>query len=360
MHEYIIGKTGVGKSTLLEHHALGNEGGFAFLDPHGDSAMKLADTIDCIFWEPSDTEHVIGFNPLKNIPSGQRHLVAAQVVSSFKAIWGESWGPRLEWILYNSLRLLLDNNATLLDIPLVLTDSSYRTRCLRRASFKKFWENEFEAWDDRYRNEAIAPVLNKVGQLTANPVLAGILAHGTINISRVMDRGQRLVVNLSKGKLGEEPSHLLGALLVSAFAQAAEARANIPFEERRPFTLYVDEFQNFATDSFARILSEARKYRLDLVLAHQFLGQVPDLLRQAVFGNVGRFVSFKVGSEDAPLIARELGLHNPEILTDLERFEAWERVGMQPNNFKSDAPIGAKERISAVRRRTHSRYVRAA
>jgi hypothetical protein len=199
-----------------------------------------------------------------------------------------------------------------------------------------------------------------VGQLTANPVLAGILAHGTINISRVMDRGQRLVVNLSKGKLGEEPSHLLGALLVSAFAQAAEQRANIPFEERRPFTLYVDEFQNFATDSFARILSEARKYRLDLVLAHQFLGQVPDLLRQAVFGNVGRFVSFKVGSEDAPLIARELGLHNPEILTDLERFEAWERVGMQPNNFKSDAPVRAKGRISAVRNRTRSRYVRVA
>lgn len=375
MHSYIIGKSGVGKSTFLENHALENEGGFAFLDPHGDSAEKLADTIDCIFWEPSDTEHVIGFNVLENVPEPQRHLVAAQVVSSFKAIWGDSWGPRLEWILYNSVSLLLDNNGSLLDIPKLLTDSGYLSKCLRplhkrliknptdhaAGARRNFWLYEFDALQPRERAAAISPVLNKVGQLAANPVLSGILRHNTIDISRIMNRGQRLVVNLSKGQLGEEPSHLLGALLVSAFAQAAEGRANIPFAERRPFTLYVDEFQNFATNNFSRILSEARKYRLDLVLAHQFLGQLPDLLRQAVFGNVGRFISFKIGSEDAPVIARELGFPaTAEELIDLNRFEAWERsTSIMPKQFKTAAPIAGRGRLAAVRRRTWSRYTTA-
>jgi hypothetical protein len=389
-HCYVLGKSGVGKSTFLENHALENEGGFAFLDPHGDSAEKLADTIDCIFWEPSDTAHIIGFNVLENVPEPQRHLVAAQVVSSFKAIWGDSWGPRLEWILYNSVSLLLDNSGSLLDIPKLLTDNSFQSKCLRplhrrlirnptdhaAAARRNFWLYEFDALPPRERAAAIGPVLNKVGQLAANPVLSGILRHNTIDISRIMNRGQRLVVNLSKGQLGEEPSHLLGALLVAAFAQAAEGRAVIPFEERRPFTLYVDEFQNFATDSFSRALSEARKYRLELVLAHQYLGQLSDTLRLAVLGNVGRTICFRVGPEDAEALAPifglhvptemghdsitssscEFGLHSPRPLIELPRFEAWERVDLEIGDFKTAAPVAGRGRLAAVRRRTWSRY----
>jgi hypothetical protein len=321
-HAYLIGKSGTGKSTFLQNLILKNEGGFAVLDPHGDLAESIADRTDCIYFDPSKIP--MGFNVLQNVSAHQRHLVASNVVSSFKAIWADSWGPRLEWILYNAVRLLIDNNKTLLDIPTVLTSTTFRTRCIRKASFEKFWENEFDQWDDRYRNDAIAPVLNKVGQMVADPMLNRILGgRSTLKPTHIMNHSQRLVVNLSKGKLGETPSHLLGALIVSAFSQAAHARADIPPEERVPFTLYVDEFQNFATDSFASILSEARKYKLFLVLAHQFVKQVPELLRQAVFGNVGTMISFRLGAEDAPLIAKELDLHNPEILSDLPNFEAY-------------------------------------
>jgi hypothetical protein len=319
-HCYIIGKSGTGKSTFLQNDILNNQNGFCLLDPHGDLAEAVADNVDCIYFDPPDIS--LGFNVLENVPKAQRHLVAANIVSSFKAIWGDSWGPRLEWILYNCLRLLLDNNQSLLDIPTVLTDKTYRTRLLRSASFENFWEQEFNRWDDRFRNDAIAPVLNKVGQLVADPTLNKILAgKTTLKPWRIIAKRQRLVVNLSKGKLGDAPSHLLGALLVSAFYQAATTG------ERTPFTLYVDEFQNFATDTFASILSEARKFHLQIFLSHQYLGQLPDQLRQAVFGNVSTFTSFRVGAEDAPHLALELGLKNPEMLTDLPPYRAYRRVG---------------------------------
>ena len=358
MHQYIVGKSGSGKSTFLLHQVLANEDGFAVLDPHGDLAERIADTIPCIYWDTSDTDHVSGFNPLANVPEAQRHLVADQVVVSFKAIWGDSWGPRMEWILYNAVRLLLDNHGTLLDIPQVLTDGKYRMRLLRKASFRSFWENEFAEWEERYRNDAVAPVLNKVGQFVANPVLHNILSHSTINISRVMETGERLVVNLSKGRLGATPSHLLGALLVSAISQAAQARAAIPPEERRPFTLYADEFQNFATDSFASILSEARKFNLSLVTAHQFLGQVPELLRQAVFGNAGRIASFRVAAEDAALIAAELGLKNPDMLVDLPPFNAWERSGPDPHHLTVPPAPATQRRLERNRARARANYAR--
>jgi hypothetical protein len=233
-HRYVIGKSGTGKSTYLQNLILDTEGGFALLDPHGDLAEAVADSIDCIYFDPILTP--IGFNVLENVPVERRHLVASNVVSSFKAIWADSWGPRLEWICYNALRLLLDNNKTLLDIPAVLTDPVFRRRCLARATYPDFWHNEFETWDARYRNEAIAPVLNKVGQLAADPTLRRILGgKSSLKPERIMNKGQKLVVNLSKGKMGDIPSHLLGALLVSAFAQAADRRSTIPEENRVPF-----------------------------------------------------------------------------------------------------------------------------
>jgi hypothetical protein len=362
-HLYIIGKSGTGKSTFLQNAILQNAGGFCLLDPHGDLAEAIADTIDCIYFDPSELQ--LGFNVFENVPEPSRPLVAAQIVASFNAVWGDSWGPRMEWILLNSLRLLLDNNQTFLGLSKLLIDDNYRNRLLRRCTdpiVRAFWHYEFDAYDDRFRKEAIAPIQNKVGQLLANPTLRNIVGqqHSTLRPGRIMNRGQRLVVNLAKGKLGDAPSHLLGALLVTAFAQAAERRASLAPEDRVPFTLYVDEFQNFATDSFATILSEARKFKLSLVIAHQFLGQVPEPLRQAVFGNVGTMMSFRIGAEDAPLVADELGLKNPEVLSDLANFGAWVRVGGPYNAqlLTTAPPPPAAGRLPAVRQRTRSRYCR--
>jgi hypothetical protein len=363
MHEYIIGKSGTGKSTFLRNLILNNEGGFAVLDPHGDLAEVIADTIECIYFDPSELQ--LGFNVLENVSIEKRPLVAAQIIASFKAIWGDSWGHRMEWILMNSLRLLLDNNHTLLGLTKLLTNDSYRAHLLRKCSdpvIRAFWDTEFARYDDRFRKEAIAPIQNKVGQLLANPTLRNILGqqNSTLKVDRIMNKGQRLIVNLSKGKLGEEPSHLLGALLVSGFYEAAQRRATIPENERVPFTLYVDEFQNFATESFATILSEARKFKLSLVLAHQFLGQLPDLLRQAVFGNVGVMTAFRVGAEDAPIIAAELGLGNPTALIDLSNFQAYTRKG-GPYNFKfiqTEPPRPTAHRLASVKRFTKASYTR--
>lgn len=360
MHEFIIGKSGTGKSTFLQNLILDNQGGFAILDPHGDLAETIADTVECIYFDP--TEIPIAHNILYNVPDRQRHLVTAQVVASFRAIWADSWGPRLEWILYNSVRLLLDNNQTLLDIPAVLTDSAYRTRCLNRATYRKFWDNEFGVWDDRYRNDAIAPVLNKVGQLVADPTVRQTLGQtrSTLNIERIMNKGQKLVVNLSKGKLGETPSSLLGSLIISAFFQAAERRAQIPYEERMPFTIYIDEFASFATDHFATILSESRKWKLSMILVQQFLAQAPPLLRQAVFGNVRKMTAFRLGAEDAPLIAAELGLGSPAALIDLANFEAWTRVGGPFNSelVRTVPPRSTRGHLEAAKRFTRASYCR--
>lgn len=357
-HTYIIGKTGTGKSTFLQNEILENKGGFCLLDPHGDLAERIADTIDVIYFDP--TTLPLGFNVLANVPVGQRHLVAQNVTSSFKAIWQDSWGPRLEWILYNSLRLLLDNNGSVIDIPKLLTNQSFRLKCLSKSSYRAFWDDEFEQWDNRYRNDAIAPVLNKIGQLVADPILSRIFrGKTTLKPAKIMNQGQRLVVNLAKGKLGETASHLLGALITSAFMSAAQARADISENERKPFTLYVDEFQNFATDSFSSILSEARKWKLRLILSHQFLGQVPELLRKAVFGNVSTFISFRVGAEDAPLVASELGITNPEVLTDLPPHRAYRRIGGPYNAelFDTDPPPLTNGRLQAVRNHTRACYV---
>lgn len=377
-HLYLIGKTGTGKSTLLYNMMradLERGHGFALLDPHGDLATAIADatpawrTNAVVYLDPSDLEFPLAFNPLYNIDVDRRPLVAAHIVAAFQHIWGSSWGPRLEYILTNALRLLLDApGSTLLGLPRLLADERYRQRLLAHARdpmVRSFWQNEFGKYNDRYATEAIAPIQNKVGTLLSPPALRNMLGQvkSTIDIRQLMDRGQVLIVNLSKGKLGEAPTHLLGAFLATAFAQAAESRADIPEIERRDFTLYADEFQHFATDSFASILSEARKYRLALVLAHQFLGQLPDLLRQAVIGNAGSIVAFRLGAEDANLIADELGIDNTSTLTDTANFAAWLKLLhhgslTDPHCLQTLPPEPVIGRFDAVRNRTRARYAR--
>lgn len=379
-HLYIIGKTGTGKSTLLYNLMradLEAGHGFALLDPHGDLATAIANATPAwriergvIYLDPSDLEHPVGFNPLHNVVADHRPLVAAHIVAAFRHIWGDSWGPRLEYILTNSLRLLLDApGSTLLGLPRLLSDDRYRNRLLaheRDPIVINFWLNEFANYSERFASEAIAPVQNKIGTLLSPPALRNMLGQtrSTLDIRRIMDARQVLIVNLAKGKLGDAPAHLLGAFLATAFAQAAEGRAIVPETERADFTLYADEFQNFATDSFATILSEARKYRLSLVLAHQFLGQLPDLLRQAVIGNAGSIVAFRIGAEDAPLMARELGIENSATLTDTPNFSAWTKL--IKNGVPGDAriietmPPDAENprRLSAVINRTRARHTR--
>jgi hypothetical protein len=379
-HLYVIGKTGTGKSTLLFNLMLGDlvgGRGFALLDPHGDLATAIADATPAwriqggvIYLDPSDLAHPIGFNPLNNVSADQRPLVAAHIVAAFQHIWGTSWGPRLEYILTNALRLLLDApGTTLLGLPRLLADEGYRNSLLAHARdpvVRGFWLSEFAQYNERYAIEAIAPIQNKVGTLLSPPAIRNMLGQvkSTIDIRAIMDRRQVLIVNLAKGKLGEAPTHLLGAFLATAFAQSAEARADVPEYERCDFTLYADEFQHFATDSFATILSEARKYRLSLVLAHQFLGQLTPLLRQAVIGNAGSILAFRLGAEDAPLIANELGIQSPSALTDTANFSAWAKltrngVPDEPRRIDTQLPDPSLSgRLQAVRRRSWARYTR--
>jgi hypothetical protein len=355
MHETIIGRSGFGKSTYLEHQILSTAGGWVFIDPHGKSAERIADTYSdraLIYWDVSQTSlRHIKFNPLHHIPKEQHPLVAAQVLYAFKSIFGqESWGPRLNNILYNTIRLILDNNGSLNDITRILTDKTYRSVRLTRSSYVAFWDR-FESWDDRFRNEAIEPVLNKVSQLDANPVIHGILEGNTLNLKRVLDKGQHLVVNLAKGKIGEEPAHLLGALLLSALYSAAQTR---PFDPP-PVRIFADEFQNFVTQSFADILSEARKSGLLLTLSHQYLDQVPNDILPAVFANVGRITAFNVSAEDADKLGPEMNVH-PSMLTDLTKYEAWQKTGLHTALIKTLPPTEPSGRLNAVRNNTRARY----
>jgi len=378
-HLYLIGKSGTGKSTLLFNMMISDLAGgrgFALLDPHGDLARDVADAVpaqrtnDVVYFDPADLSHPVAFNPLAGVAVDRRPLVAAHIVAAFKHLWGESWGPRLEYILGNSLRLLLDApGTTLLGLPRLLVDDTYRARLLTSCHdpvIRAYWLREFAEYQDRFATEAVAPIQNKIGALLSPPALRNIIGQkrSTIDIPGIMNGGRVLIVNLSKGRLGEGPAHLLGAFLATAFAQAAESRADIREADRRDFTLYADEFQNFATDSFASILSEARKWRLNLALAHQFLGQLPPLLRQAVIGSAGTLIAFRLGAEDAPLIADELGHHNPAALADTPNFAAW--IKLMYNDSPTNArymktlppPVITSGRLPAIQARTRARHAR--
>ncbi len=340
-HVYIVGQTGTGKTELLTNLMradLESSAGFCFLDPHGDASRRIAGmtprerTRGVIYLDPSDSTRTFAYNPLSGIPPDKRATATANIVSAFKNIWAQSWGPRLEYILTNSLRLLLDTkDQSLLGLPLLLVDDTYRNWLVKRCDdpvIRAYWRNEYAAYDERHRTEAISPIQNKIGILLSNPFIRSILsqASSTIDVREIMDTGRVLIVNLSKGKLGQEPSHLLGALLITAFAQAAEGRQDTPEDGRRDFTLYCDEFQNFATDSFASILSEARKWRLSLVAANQHVSQLPETLRHGVFGNTGTIIAFRVGAQDSALLADELGMANRRTLTQTDKYHAWIRL----------------------------------
>lgn len=377
-HLYIAGQTGAGKTGLLVNLMradLDAGRGFCFLDPHGDAAQAVASLApaarlnDVIYLDPSDPTRAFGLNPLSHVAEADRALAAANIVSAFRNIWAASWGPRLEFVLTNALRLLLDTaDQTLLGVTRLLAEDDYRLWLARRCRdpvVRYYWLNEFPAYDARQRAEIVSPIQNKIGVLLANPMIRSILCQtaSTLDIARVMNAGRVLIVNLSKGGLGAEPAHLLGALLITAFAQAAEARRAMPEDERRDFTLYCDEFQNFATDSFSAILSEARKWRLALVAVNQHISQVPESLRDAVFGNVGSIIAFRTAAKDAPLIAAELGLRNPAALRELDNFVAWARIMRHgaPGDPRVLAmfpppPFGASlARVLTIARQRHTR-----
>ena len=320
-HVYIIGQTGAGKSGLLELFALSDvfhNQGYAIIDPHGDFAVNNMRFIpgsrlkDVVYFNPADTQFPLGFNPLEVTNPAQKTNISSEVIGVLKRMFGESWGPRLEYILRYTILALLDRpETTMLDITRMLTDKKFRKDTLSYCTdtvVLQFWNVEFASWTDKFQAEAIAPVLNKVGAFTANPVIRNIIGQprSTFNIRQIMDEGKILVVNLSKGLIGEDNAGILGSFLVTKIQLAAMSRSDIPdIKDRRPFYLYVDEFQNFATDSFATILSEARKYGLNLTVANQYISQMAENVRDAVFGNVGTMISFRVSADDSPILAKQ-------------------------------------------------------
>jgi len=319
-HIYVIGKTGTGKSTLLENMAISDivrGNGLCLIDPHGDIASHILNYIpenrakDVLYFNPSDTEFPIAFNPILGIHPNHHHLVASGLISTFRKIWADSWGPRMEYILRFALLTLLENqNCSLLDIQRLLTDQTYRNGLLAQSHsphILSFWHNEFEKYSPILKTEAIAPILNKTGLFLASTSLRNIVGQKIrgFNLTEIMNQGKILIANLSKGELGEDVSAILGNMLITNIQLAALYRAKQPEFSRKPFYLYVDEMHSFVSMSFADILAEARKYRLSIFLSHQYIEQLHEKIRAAIFGNVGTIISFRIGAEDAEVLAKE-------------------------------------------------------
>ena len=342
-HMYVIGKTGVGKTVLLKNMALQdiNAGrGLCIVDPHGEFVEEVVDKIpshrinDIIYFNPGDTEYPVGFNVLEVPNAKYKHLIASDLMGIFTKMWANVWSARMEYILNNCILALVDTpGTTLLGVNRILVDKDYRQKIINNVKdpvVKSFWTNEYASWRDQFRNEAIAPIQNKVGQFLSTSLIRNIVGQSksTINISEIMNDNKILLVNVAKGRIGEDNSALLGAMLITKIQLAAMERVRILEEERQDFYLYVDEFQNFVTESFAGILSEARKYRLNLILAHQYIGQlVTDTttdVRDAVFGNVGTLITFRVGAYDAEFLEKEF---DPEFairdLVNLENYNIY-------------------------------------
>jgi type IV secretory pathway TraG/TraD family ATPase VirD4 len=347
-HCYIIGKTGVGKTTLIENMVIQdiqNGRGVALVDPHGDPAENVINYIpnnrvnDIVNFDPSDTEFPVAFNVLETVdPSSpgfdqEKSLVSSGLIGVFKKIWADSWGPRLEYILRNTILALLDSPGnTLLGIPRIYVDKKFRKEIvdnIKDPVVRSFWVDEFANYNEKFRSEAIAPIQNKVGQFLSSSIIRNIVGQpkSTIDLQDIMDNRRILIMNLSKGKIGEDNASLLGAMMITKIQLTAMARARIPEADRKDFYLYVDEFQNFATESFATILSEARKYRLNLIIAHQYITQMAEEVRDAVFGNLGTIMSFRVGAFDAEFMEPEfLPTFEQTDLVNLPNYNAYIRL----------------------------------
>ena len=384
-HFYVVGKTGSGKSTLLRNLVLGDiqhGRGVGLIDPHGDLAEELLayvprerldgrGTNDIVYFDPGDRDYPIGFNVLDCPNAEARPFVASAVVSAFKNLWADSWGPRTEYLLSHSLLALLEcPGNTLLGIPRMLSDERFRARVLahvRDPVVRAFWLKEYAAYPEHFRKEAIAPIQNKVGRLLTSAPLRNILGQprSGFALRAVMDEGKVFVANLAKGRIGEDASNLLGSLLVALFGVSALSRAAIPEEARRDFFLHIDEFHNFTTESFASILSEARKYRLALTIVHQYIDQLPEPIRNAVFGNVGTLVSFAVGNKDAAILEREFApVFSAADLVGLPRHHIALKLmihgeSSRPFSAKTLPPIGQDGgRAEHVRSQSRRRYAR--
>ena len=337
-HTYILGKSGTGKSTLIGRMAINDiqhGEGVAFVDPHGDAAEILLDYIpqnridDVAYLDPSVAGKSFWMNPLYVKNPAQGEMVASSIVSIFSKLYGNSWGPRLEYILRNTLlTLVYKPETTLADVPRILTNKDFREKeCLVHVTdpiLVNFWRDEYDKYSEKFQTEAIAPILNKIGQFVTSPTIRDIINHpkSTVDFEDMMNTGKIIILNLPQGKIGEDNAALLGAMFISQIQIAAMNRANMAEENRKDFFLYVDEFQNFATSSFVKILSEARKYRLGLILANQYIAQLPEEIQNAIFGNVGTVMSYVVGASDADRIMKELnGLYTSDDLVGLGKYQ---------------------------------------
>lgn len=381
-HTYLIGKTGAGKSTLIANMAIDDirkDRGIGIIDPHGDLSETILDFIpkrrmnDVIYLEPFNQERVFSLNVLEVRNSAQRDLVASGIVSIFNKIYKDSWGPRLEYILRNVILTLLETEgATLVDILKVLADTQYRAKIvasLKDPVIKSFWENEFARMPDSLKAEAISPIQNKVGQFVSSRMIRNIIGQpkSTIDLEEIMNEGKILILNLSQGKLGEDNAALLGAMIITQIQLAAMNRSFMREEDRKDFFLFVDEFQNFATTSFTKILSEARKYRLSLTLANQYSAQLDELVQESIYGNVGTLIAFVVGSADALRLTKEFAeIYTENDLVSLGKFETVLKLsidGMMSAPFPAKTlPLPAlkndnKEKIIQLSRERYGRDV---
>ncbi len=381
-HLYILGRTGTGKSTLLENMAINdiqNGEGLCFVDPHGDAAETILKAIpsprinDVVYFNPADTEYPIGFNPIE--PGAERHLIVSNMMAVFEKIFFQggnfaSQAPQLTHILRHTLYAVMESqDSTLLSVQKMLIDEKYRNKIVKRITdpvIKQFWTVEFPNSILKRRDDPLASTLNKIGQFLTVPMLRNILGQpkSSFDLRDIMDNQKIFIVNLSKGKLGEDNSNLLGAMLITKIFIAAMSRVNIPEAERKDFYAYIDEFQNFSTESLAGILSEARKYRLSLILANQYIEQLIDTVRNAIFGNCGTIISFRIGAKDAEELEKELTPFKREDFVDLPNFNfyiremidgengnAFSAVGLPPKNLEETE--GNEEKVI---RQSRSRY----
>jgi len=386
-HIYVVGKTGVGKTTLLKNMIIQdimNGFGLAYLDPHGDDVEDVISKIptdrinDIVYFNPADTAHPVAFNILENVNPDHKHLVSDGLMGVFTKIWANLWSARMEHILRNCIFALLDSPGnTLLGVMRLLVDKDFRRKIVNNITdpvVKSFWIDEYANWNDRFRVEAIQPIQNKIGQFLSSGIIRNIVGQtkSTIDIRKIMDDKKVLLMNLSKGRIGEDNANLLGAMMITRIQLAAMSRVDIPQNERSDFFLYVDEMQNFVTESFADILSEARKYRLGLVLSHQYIAQLSTTtstkVRDAIFGNVGTLICFRVGAADAKFLITEFEPYLlEEDLVNLNKYEIYlklliDGVTSKPFSAITLPPIGfdkkmknTEDRVIKVSRERYSK-----